>query len=44
MEGIQEVILRILRMQLQHYLYHQYLEVLSYLQLLQLELDKYCLD
>ena len=30
-------------MQLQRYLYHQYLEVLSYLPLLQLELDKCCL-
>ncbi len=30
-------------MQLLHYLYHQYLEVLSYLLLSQLELDKYCL-
>ncbi len=28
-------------MQLQHYLYHQYLEVLSYLLFLQLKLDKY---
>lgn len=27
-------------MQLQHYLFHQYLEVLSYHLLLQLELDK----
>ena len=31
-------------MQLQRYLYHQYLEVLSYLLLLQLGLDKCYLD
>ena len=43
MEGHQGVIQGILMMQLQHYLYHQCQEVLSYLLLSQLELDMYYL-
>lgn len=43
MEGHLGAIQGILMMQLQHYLYHQCLEVLVYLLLLQLEPDKYYL-